>query len=227
MKQSQLIKCFSLLPSSTAGVCIFHHCRHLLLSSETQRRSGTKTLFLDYFSLSICQCHARYLHSPQLSHQRHTSKCKSSMKSTYCKTHALARDLGIYIVLEPAFAFSLWNILAFKSMGPFNMGVFNANVPECQHLVACSWTFEARNVAIPIFATYQLPKSLRLWLIYISPHDFYLKLKFSSEEPALTATSFWTIIHCCNLTTVKLKRKLVYQHPMSFHFCRKAPDPSV
>lgn len=75
--------------------------------------------------------------SPAVISKTRIKKCKSTIKSTYCKTHALANDLGIYIVLEPTFAFSLWTILVFKSMGPFNMQSFNANVPACQHLVAC------------------------------------------------------------------------------------------
>lgn len=220
MKHSQLIKCFSLLQSFTAGACISHPYRHLLCSSETRRERGMKTLSQDYFSLSTCQCHTPHLHSPQLSHME---KCKSTMKRTYCKTHTLARDVGTYIALEPTFAFSLWNNLAFKSVRPFNMGAFNANLPECQHLVTCFWTF----TAIPISATSQLPKSLCLRLIYTSLHDFYLMWRFSCEEHALTPPLFWTITRCCHLTVIKLKRKRVYQQPMSFHFCRKAPDTSV
>lgn len=53
--------------------------------------------------------------SPAVTSKTHIKKCKSTIKSTYCKTHVLAKDLGIYIVLEPTFA----------------------NVPACQHLVAC------------------------------------------------------------------------------------------
>lgn len=151
-------------------------------------------------------------------------KCKNTMKRTYCKTHTLARDLGTYIALEPTFAFSLWNNLAFKSMRPFNMGAFNANLSECQHLAECFWTFKARSTAIPTSATSQLPKSLCLWLVYTSLHDFYLFI-FLCEEPALTPPLFWTISCCCNLSVIKLKR--VYQQPMSFHFCRRAPDTSV
>ena len=138
MKQSQLIKCFLLLQSFTAGACIFHHCRHLLWSLETQRQSGTKTLFLDYFSLSICQCHTLSLFSPAVTSKMHIKKCKSTMKSTYCKTHALARDLRIYIELEPTFAFSLWTISAFKSMGPFNVLAFKC---QCSQMPASSCMF--------------------------------------------------------------------------------------
>lgn len=66
------------------------------------------------------------------------------------------------------------------------------------------------------------------WLIYITLHDFYLRLRqFSSEEPAQTLTLFWTFTHCCNLTVVKLAGTSAHEHPVSFHFCRKAPDLCV
>lgn len=66
------------------------------------------------------------------------------------------------------------------------------------------------------------------WLIYIPLHDFYLRLRqLSSEEPAQTLTLFWMFIHCCNLTVVKLAGTPAHEHPVSFHFCRKAPDLCV
>lgn len=182
-----------------ADIC----CAHQKPKEKVARRLSSQ----DYFSLSTCRSHTPHLHSPQLSRME---KCKSTMKRTYCKTHTLARDLGTYIALEPTFAFSLWNNLAFKSMRPFNMGAFNANLPECQHLVIWFWTFKASSVAIPASTTSQLPKSLCLWLIYISLHDFFLILRFSCEEPALTSSLFWTITRCCNLTINKLRRKRVY-----------------
>lgn len=145
--------------------------------------------------------------SPQLSHME---KCKSTMKRTHCKTHTLARDLGTYIALEPTFAFSLWNNLVFTSKKPFNMRAFSANLPECQHLAACFWTFKTRSTANPMSATSQVPKSLCLCLIYTSLQHYYLIWRFSCEEPALTPPLFWTITRCCNLTITKLKRKRVY-----------------
>lgn len=125
--------------------------------------------------------------SPAVTSKMHM-KCKSTMKSIYCKPHTLARDFGTYRILKSTFAPSLWNVLLFKSVGPFNMSF------QCQMFpnTGSTWT---RSVAIPIIATFQLPKFLHLWLTYISLHDFNLKLRLLSEEPAPTPRWFWLIIY--------------------------------